>query len=202
MQVIFVSRCEKQALKKTRRTLDAFADRIGDNTWRTLITKAGLLAIKTMLRKTATKNTAVSCHWLRSKSQHELLWLVGQRHKFNLVTGIAPVNTTKKNLLVQDDSHNWHYLPVIKSLTAIAALLHDWGKSTKLFQQKLRSNSKQSDPIRHEWISTLLFIAFVKSHNNADHSWLAELAKGNIEEKSIIEKLVKMYWSSQTGHFF
>jgi len=32
MMVTFVSQCEKKALNRTRRVLDAFADRIGDNT--------------------------------------------------------------------------------------------------------------------------------------------------------------------------
>ena len=31
MMVTFISQCDKNALKKTRRVLDAFADRIGDN---------------------------------------------------------------------------------------------------------------------------------------------------------------------------
>ena len=35
MMATFVSQCEKNSLKKTRRVLDAFADRIGDNTWTT-----------------------------------------------------------------------------------------------------------------------------------------------------------------------
>lgn len=35
MMVTFISQCEKNALKKTRRVLDAFANRIGDNTWQT-----------------------------------------------------------------------------------------------------------------------------------------------------------------------
>jgi CRISPR-associated endonuclease/helicase Cas3 len=195
MQVIFVSRCEKQALKKTRKILDAFADRIGDNSWRTLITKNGLVAVKAMLRKQATKNTAVSCHWIRSNNQHELLFIVGHRHKFNPITGVAPVNTTKKNLLTMDEDHDWHYLPIIKSLTGIAALLHDWGKSTVLFQQKLVNGSKKSDPVRHEWISTILFIAFVNSHtkdNTDDTPWLEQLAKGNIDEQNIINQLQKM----------
>ncbi len=48
MMVTFVSQCEKKALNRTRRVLDAFADRIGDNTWQTVITQAGLLAVKTL----------------------------------------------------------------------------------------------------------------------------------------------------------
>jgi CRISPR-associated endonuclease/helicase Cas3 len=35
MMVTFVSQCEKKALSRTRRVLDAFANRIGDNTWQT-----------------------------------------------------------------------------------------------------------------------------------------------------------------------
>jgi len=65
MMVTFISQCEKKALKKTRRVLDAFANRIGDNTWQTVITQEGLNTVKKMLRQTASKSTAVSCHWIR-----------------------------------------------------------------------------------------------------------------------------------------
>ena len=51
MMVTFVSQCEKKALKKTRRVLDAFANRIGDNTWQTVITQEGLNTVKKMLRQ-------------------------------------------------------------------------------------------------------------------------------------------------------
>jgi len=46
MMVTFVSQCEKNALKRTRRVLDAFANRIGDNTWQTIITQEGLNAVQ------------------------------------------------------------------------------------------------------------------------------------------------------------
>jgi CRISPR-associated endonuclease/helicase Cas3 len=97
MMVTFVSQCEKNALKKTRRVLDVFADRIGDNTWQTLITEDGLLTVKKMLRQTASKSTAVSCHWIRSRSRSQFLWVVGSRSKFNS-EGVVPVNTTAKEV--------------------------------------------------------------------------------------------------------
>ena len=75
--VTFISQCEKNALKKTRRVLDAFADRIGDNAWQTVITEEGLKMVKKMLRQTAGKSTAVSCHWIRSRSRSQFLWVVG-----------------------------------------------------------------------------------------------------------------------------
>ena len=95
--VTFVSQCEKKALNRTRRVLDAFADRIGDNTWQTVITQEGLLAVKKLLRKTASKNTAVSCHWIRSRARTELVWVVGSRNKFSH-EGVVPVNTTLKGI--------------------------------------------------------------------------------------------------------
>ncbi|WP_351122277.1 CRISPR-associated endonuclease Cas3'' [Shewanella sp. T24-MNA-CIBAN-0130] len=99
MMVTFVSQCEKNALKKTRRVLDAFADRIGDNTWQTLITEDGLLTVKKMLRQTASRSTAVSCHWIRSRSRSQLLWVVGNKLKFNQ-QGVVPVNSTEKEVFM------------------------------------------------------------------------------------------------------
>ncbi|RJE76996.1 type I-F CRISPR-associated helicase Cas3 [Pseudoalteromonas sp. MSK9-3] len=185
MMVTFVSQCEKNALKKTRRVLDAFANRIGDNTWQTLITEDGLLTVKKMLRKTASRSTAVSCHWLRSRSRSQLLWVVGNKSKFN-AEGLVPVNSTRNNLLRSELENDWHYLPLIKALAAVTSLLHDWGKSTTLFQEKLKPDSKhkfKGDPIRHEWISLLLLRALVFScGSKKDTHWLEALSKGAIDE--------------------
>lgn len=99
MIVTFISQCEKKAIPRTRRVLDAFADRIGDNTWQTVITEDGLIAVKKLLRKTVTKSTAVSCHWIRGRRRSELLWVVGNRNKFN-TQGIVPVNSTQKEVFM------------------------------------------------------------------------------------------------------
>lgn len=99
MMVTFVSQCEKNALAKTRRVLDLFANRIGDNTWQTVITEDGLNTVKKMLRQTASKNTAVACHWIRSRSRSQLLWVVGRTQAFNQI-GIVPVNFTSKELIM------------------------------------------------------------------------------------------------------
>jgi CRISPR-associated endonuclease/helicase Cas3 len=185
MMVTFISQCEKRALSRTRRVLDAFADRIGDNTWQTVITEDGLQTVKRMLRQTASKSTAVSCHWIRSRSRSQLLWVVGKRDKFN-AQGIVAVNRTRRNLLQSELESDWHDLPLIKSLTAIAALLHDWGKATELFQEKLQPTSRnkfKGDPIRHEWISVLLLKALVGEGDDA--AWLTALTNGDIHESSL-----------------
>ncbi len=105
MMVTFVAQCEKKALNKTRRVLDAFANRIGNRTWQTVITNEGLQAVKKLLRKTATKNTAVACHWMRSRSRSELLWVVGSKDEFN-AEGIVPVNYTNQINALKTDEIN------------------------------------------------------------------------------------------------
>lgn len=103
MMVTFISQCEKKALNRTRRVLDAFANRIGERTWQTIITEDGLITVKRLLRQTATKNTAVACHWARSRIRSELVWVVGAKDKFN-AQGIIAVNTTKKVLIMDIQS--------------------------------------------------------------------------------------------------
>ncbi len=186
MMVTFISQCEKNALKKTRRVLDSFANRIGNNTWQTIITSEGLNAVQNLLKKTASKSTAVSCHWIRSRSRSELLWVVGNRDRFNS-EGVVPVHWTAKTILDNYKENDWKYLPLIKAVTALSALLHDWGKATALFQEKLKPDSKiKGDPIRHEWVSYLLLSAYV-SQNNKD--WLHRLSKGEIDESVLMSSI-------------
>jgi len=181
MMVTFVSQCEKKALNRTRRVLDSFANRIGDNTWQTVITNDGLGAVKKLLRKTASKNTAVSCFWIRSRSRSELVWVVGNRDKFN-GEGVVPVNYTEQNTLKDFNEDDWKFLPIIEALTVFSALLHDFGKTTVLFQNKLKGKNKtKSDPLRHEWVSILFLIAIV--NNKSDEDWLGYLISDEIHKK-------------------
>jgi len=173
MMVTFVSQCEKKALKRTRRVLDSFADRIGDNTWQTIISKEGLDAVRKLLRKTASKSTAVSCHWIRSRSRSELLWIVGNREKFD-ERGIVPVHYTESNVFIGEyevelkkilantngqrlDQHLFAVGYVAYALTNkllpdqfslaktvfIAGLWHDMGKIDKSFQSWLQKTLKK-----------------------------------------------------------
>lgn len=42
MNVLLISQCHKRALTETRRVIDQFAERCGDRTWQTAITREGL----------------------------------------------------------------------------------------------------------------------------------------------------------------
>ncbi|MCW9733019.1 type I-F CRISPR-associated helicase Cas3f [Avibacterium sp. 20-15] len=161
MIVTFVSQCEKKALKRTRRILDSFANRIGDNVWQTAITQEGLNTVAALLRQSATKSTAVSCHRNRTSHTTELLFIIGNRRKFNEL-GIVPVNYTKRNIMHQEWENDWQYLTAMQIIATLAALLHDIGKSNLGFQQKLKGQTAtKGEPYRHEWVSLKLFLWLV-----------------------------------------
>ncbi|MFO8005118.1 type I-F CRISPR-associated helicase Cas3f [Thioalkalivibrio sp.] len=173
MNVLLVSQCNKNALKETRRILDQFAERRGERTWQTPITQAGLDTLRKLLRKSARRNTAVACHWIRGRDRSELLWIVGNAGRFNL-RGAVPTNMTARDVLRRDDENDWHTGEDIRLLGSLAALLHDLGKACIAFQRRLTARGKPDrNQYRHEWISLRLFQAFVG--NDDDRRWLERL---------------------------
>lgn len=173
MNVLLVSQCSKRALTETRRILDQFAERCGQATWQTSITMDGLNTLRKLLRKTARKNTAVACHWIRGKDHSELIWTVGDASQFN-AQGAVPTNTTERDVLRAGDENNWHTLEAIKLFSQLAALLHDLGKASVAFQERLAGKRQEKNLYRHEWVSLRLFQAFVGKDD--DETWLKRLA--------------------------
>ncbi|MCC8466802.1 MULTISPECIES: type I-F CRISPR-associated helicase Cas3f [Photorhabdus] len=188
MNILLVSQCNKRALTETRRILDQFAERKGDRTWQTAITLEGLNTLRKLLRKTACRNTAVACHWIKSGGQTELLWIVGNLRRFNS-RGVVPTNTTQRDVLKSQDENHWHSVEAISLLAAIAGLFHDFGKANALFQQGLRGDGR-FQPYRHEWVSLRLFQAFVDKQD--DKEWLTSLSQIEpSDEDKILSRLVK-----------
>ena len=173
MNVLLVSQCSKGALKESRRILDQFAERRGDGTWQTAITMEGLNTLRKLLRKTARKNTAVACHWIRRKDHSELMWIVGDASRFN-EHGTVPTNRTQRDILRNHSENDWHTGEDIQLLAQMAALLHDLGKASVAFQERLTGKRQEKNLYRHEWVSLRLFQAFVG--NDSDEDWLQRLA--------------------------
>lgn len=173
MNILLISQCDKRALSETRRIIDQFAERRGNRTWQTPITREGLTTLHRLLRKTARKNTAVACHWIRGLDHSELLWVVGDRRRFNDL-GAVPTNTTQRNILRNTDENDWHSGELISALVDLAGLLHDPGKATEAFQARLQGRLSGRNLIRHEWASVRLLEAFVG--DDEDAAWLARLA--------------------------
>ena len=177
MNILLISQCKKNALVETRRILDQFAERRGERTWQTAITQNGLDTLHRLLRRTARKNSAVACHWIRGKDHSELIWIVGDARQFN-ERGATPTDTTGRDILRANDENDWNSAEVIRLLASIAALFHDFGKANTAFQAKLKpgkSKKPLADAYRHEWVSLRLFEAFVAG--DSDEDWLARLAE-------------------------
>lgn len=189
MNILLVSQCNKRALTETRRVLDQFAERKGERTWQTAITLEGLNTLRKLLRKTARRNTAVACHWIKSANRTELLWIVGNLRRFN-AQGVVPTNATERDILKSQDENQWHSIEAISLLAAIAGLFHDFGKANALFQQGLSGKGKTFQPYRHEWVSLRLFQAFVGDRDDA--GWLTALSQIDIaDEARLLARLQK-----------
>lgn len=185
MNVLLVSQCSKRALPETRRILDQFAERRGDRTWQTPITQVGLDTLRKMLKRTARKNTAVACHWIRGRDHSELIWIVGNAARFN-AQGAVPTNTTELDVLRRKDENDWVSAEDIRLLAVMGALFHDFGKANRAFQAKLRSTRALADAYRHEWVSLRLFEAFVGDDD--DPAWLVRLAECDAESSKVCLK--------------
>lgn len=173
MNVLLISQCSGRALPGTRRILDQFAERRGERTWQTAITQEGLDTLRRLLKKTARRNTAVACHWIRARDHSELIWIVGSARRFN-AEGSVPTNTTSRDILRHADENDWHTGEIIRLLAKLASLFHDLGKASKAFQAKLIASGSIRDAYRHEWVSLKMFEAFVAGRSDAD--WLQDLS--------------------------
>ncbi|WP_440652016.1 CRISPR-associated helicase Cas3' [Cysteiniphilum sp. 19S12-1] len=167
MIVTFISECQKKAITRTARVLDAFANRIGRRTWQTPITEEGLLAVKKLLRKTATKNTSISCHRIVSRSRVELLWTVGNTDQFNH-QGMVAVNYTSKEVIMDklpiETNHllaNTHSHSLGKHLFAVGFIAYQLLDSLQINNQKLKQSAfiagilhdlGKIDPVFQNWV--------------------------------------------------
>lgn len=174
MNILLISQCSKNARVETCRILDQFAERKGDAAWQTAITLEGLTTLRRLLRKTARRNTAVACHWIKGANQTELLWIVGNLRRFS-ATGAVATNRTSRDILRYRHESGWRSTESIALLAGIAGLFHDFGKAGALFQDNLldKKCTRRYQPFRHEWISVRLFQAFIGSQT--DGEWLAKL---------------------------
>jgi CRISPR-associated endonuclease/helicase Cas3 len=186
MHVLFVSACTKRSIKRTRSILDRYATRMSDFTWSTPVTMEGLATIRTLLRAGASRNTAVACLRNDGNQGMRIIWVVGVRERFG-EDGRAPVFITSQPIrLTAQDKPGW--ITIAKKIAAISGLFHDLGKNNQFFAKKLLSAKPLADPIRHEWISTLLVESFLLSPDQpAEQAWESAMSAIHGKQKPPIQ---------------
>ena len=156
--------------------LDQYFWRIGDRTWRGKATNACLDRVARELRSNATRNTAVTIQEVRSANASRMpLIRIGSRAAFSN-EGLTPISSHPAK--VRRGSEGPPNEIAAGAAVRIAALFHDLGKATVLFQKKLLralgGEANKADPIRHE-----LYSAIVWDHlfgHLADEALVLELA--------------------------
>ncbi|NUF27956.1 type I-F CRISPR-associated helicase Cas3 [Gilliamella sp. ESL0254] len=88
----------------------------------------------------------------------------------------------------------------IQLITAISALLHDLGKATVGFQDKLNKGLVAADPYRHEWISLQLFLLMIQgcTTNQAVLERLANFTEFQNQNLDWHKKLTKIEYNDLT----
>jgi CRISPR-associated endonuclease/helicase Cas3 len=183
-EVIAVCRSSKRARDRVAQVLDRYFWRIGDRTWRGKATNACLDRVSRELRKKASRNTAVVIHEIRSAHESRVpIVRIGARHAFS-ETGIAPIAARPALFRTSQDMHAGE--ATSKAVVRIAALFHDLGKATRLFQEKLyralNRGDPEADPVRHELLSAAVWDHLFGKIPDADlPTALADLTSGSVD---------------------
>jgi len=186
MHVIFVSECEKRALRKTRSVLDRFALRIGRRTWATPATEEGLDEIRRALKRIATRQTSVACFRNDGYRRLKMFWVVGSRTPFGVNGHVACATTRVFRASVFPE-----WTKPLRSVAYISGCSHDFGKVGLNFSTKLQAavesrGGKIEDPVRHEWVSMqLMQMADRGSFDNTETPQAFGRNKGMCEKPSI-----------------
>lgn len=155
MHVIFISKCEGRAKKKTRAVIDGYANRVGDNTWITSITTEALGEVRSSLRRKATRQMAVACYINHGSHRMVLLWIVGSGKYFGRNGEIAIA--TKKSSGRANSLPAW--APDALLVASQSGFGHDLGKVSEPFVNKIKpanAGIPRADPIRHDIISAII----------------------------------------------
>ena len=187
-EIIAVCRSEKNSRGRVAKVLDKYFWRIGDRTWRGKATNACLDRVSKELRKRATRNTAVVIHEIRSRSEsRKPIIRIGSRHAFS-EDGVVPVSSHPASFKRGASSQGSDDIGA--AAVGVAALFHDLGKATNLFQGKirraLRGGEPEADAVRHELFSAAVWdVLFGIEEDQSLGKTISELTPCRVDQACI-----------------
>ncbi|MBD8614670.1 hypothetical protein IFT69_13145 [Pseudomonas putida] len=153
---LLVSQCQGKAFKHTRRTASGFLARLGQDTWQgTLSTEALKIMVQELKRK-ASRFSCVAVYDVSGRTRQKVIH-IGNRARYIESGEFAfSVHKSPDKLLPNPATQ----MRLLSKVCEMAGLLHDLGKGTKRFQDKLDYGVKYDkglgDPVRHEVVSVLM----------------------------------------------
>lgn len=179
-EVIAICRSRKKARVHVAQVLDRYLWRIGDRTWRGKASNACLDRIARELRARASRATAVSIQEVRSSTESRMPMIrVGSRAMFS-EDGLAPVASNPS------DFARLHGTPMERNglaVVRIAALFHDLGKATILFQEMITGalQGQKTAP------ATVAAVSFIRHELFSATVW--DRLFGNMDDRTLKKSL-------------
>ena len=155
--VVVVCRSTKRSRTKVAEVVDRYLPRIGDRTWKGRVSNACLDRMAREVRAVAKRNTAIAIHDVRARSKGgKPLVRIGAKGAFSH-DGTVPVSVSARKGV----GHGSTIYRSIRAVIGIAALFHDIGKASALFQGDLKAKADRNEPraaiVRHELISAYVW---------------------------------------------
>lgn len=153
---LLVSQCQGKAFKHTRRTASGFMARLGQDTWQGTLSSEALKILIQELKRKASKLSCVAVYDVSGRTRQKIIH-IGNRARYVESGEFAfSVHKSSEKPLPNPSTQ----LRLLSKICEMAGFLHDLGKSTKRFQDKLDFGVKYGkglgDPIRHEVVSVLM----------------------------------------------
>lgn len=198
MHVIIINESSKKALLKSRRVLSRFLPQLGSSTWAGHLSEEGLEQLHAKLKAVATRQTAICCHKVVSRSRLEVAWFVGARDAFDVDGRFAFRQTAarKEHVVFRKKTSLERFSA---ALVKLAALFHDTGKASVAFQRKL-AEGKGAEEIRHDLMSYLVHASSLWTEGVSDDQWLSRLAQDPKQACACVDSTTRTMVPTSSPH--
>lgn len=174
---LIINDSEKTTLKKSQRILAKYLVQIGPTTYIASLSLEAQEALQSELKAIRSRYLAVVCYVLQKNVMQEIAWHVGSTKNFDAELGIYAHRRRTVKPELPYVAGTW-LAQLLAKVLKLSALVHDIGKMSDAFQDKLwrsvgRSQSaKRGEFIRHEALS---YYVLRKLGSLSDYQRLTEL---------------------------